>query len=347
MKFHFKIVSTALLLGGVAAACFLKWGRGAKTGLEVIPRENRLGTVRSGDVLDFDLQIKNHASTEVRITDLRANCGCTQLDLQDNDLSPGETTRLKGSLDSMGRLGEFGSEISITGLDAHGKRCLARVAVKAKAVKAFTVFPSHVQENVDITQAPWSATLAVQRGELDLDWDNLQAEAGPLSCEVRKISDREFVVSVADSVKAVSLGSNRLTLALTPCFKGKSIAQEKTEIPILLQCSHPDFDIAPASIYLGKQAVGKTVEGEIKLRPAGHAAWKIKSVLPAAPSKAVSLVGQVDPGGTSVRYRCKLLQEGTVQEKLELVFENTDTHATYKRSVAISGLSGDVKNSAP
>lgn len=73
-----------------------------------------LGTLTQGELIEYDLEIKNTGEGQLILTDVRASCGCTvSKDWPREAIPPGEKGIIKVSFNSEGKSGHSESTISI------------------------------------------------------------------------------------------------------------------------------------------------------------------------------------------------------------------------------------------
>ena len=64
-----------------------------------------LGTVKSGEVIEYQLGVRNTDSAAMVILDVTSSCGCTALDFDDAPIMPGDTGFVTIQYDSKGESG--------------------------------------------------------------------------------------------------------------------------------------------------------------------------------------------------------------------------------------------------
>jgi len=63
------------------------------------------GSITQGDVVVHDFVVKNTGDQKVVIEKVKASCGCTAVAPEKNELEPGDSTSIKVSFNSHGRMG--------------------------------------------------------------------------------------------------------------------------------------------------------------------------------------------------------------------------------------------------
>lgn len=67
--------------------------------------EYSFGDINPGDKVLHNFTITNSGGDLLKITDVRASCGCTAAKPEKNELKPGESTQIKVEFNSQGRKG--------------------------------------------------------------------------------------------------------------------------------------------------------------------------------------------------------------------------------------------------
>ncbi len=66
---------------------------------------HNFGTITQGEVVNYNFEISNDGTGELKIEQVRASCGCTAAQPAKNTLKPGEKTSIKVEFNSADRLG--------------------------------------------------------------------------------------------------------------------------------------------------------------------------------------------------------------------------------------------------
>ncbi len=64
------------------------------------------GTITEGSIVKHNYEIENVGDSELKISQVRASCGCTAAQPAKNELKPGEKTEIQVEFDSANRLGQ-------------------------------------------------------------------------------------------------------------------------------------------------------------------------------------------------------------------------------------------------
>ena len=73
--------------------------------ISVLHSEYNFGDINSGDKVSYNFTLTNSGGDLLKITDVRASCGCTAAKPEKNELKPGESTQIKVEFNSQGRKG--------------------------------------------------------------------------------------------------------------------------------------------------------------------------------------------------------------------------------------------------
>ena len=73
--------------------------------ISVLHSEYSFGDINQGDKVSHNFTITNSGGDLLKITDVRASCGCTAAKPEKNELKPGESTQIKVEFNSQGRKG--------------------------------------------------------------------------------------------------------------------------------------------------------------------------------------------------------------------------------------------------
>jgi hypothetical protein len=77
------------------------------------PMAYDFGDIVQDSVVTYHFVITNEGGDLLKITNVSASCGCTAVMPEKNELKPGESTNIKVSFDSKGRLGKQSKIITI------------------------------------------------------------------------------------------------------------------------------------------------------------------------------------------------------------------------------------------
>ncbi|HEX2869482.1 MAG TPA: DUF1573 domain-containing protein [Ignavibacteriales bacterium] len=87
----------------------------------VKPLSYDMGDIKQGDKVTKIYNIKNEGRSTLKITDVRASCGCTAAKPAKTELLPGESTGLEVTFNSTGRSGKQNKTVYIETNDPAGK----------------------------------------------------------------------------------------------------------------------------------------------------------------------------------------------------------------------------------
>lgn len=83
--------------------------------------EHNFGDIMQGDEVSHSFIISNSGGDILKITDVRASCGCTAAQPDKKELKPGESTNLKVTFNSKGRVGPQLKTVYVTSNDNERK----------------------------------------------------------------------------------------------------------------------------------------------------------------------------------------------------------------------------------
>lgn len=89
--------------------------------ISVQPLEHNFGNIIQGEEVYHNFVITNSGGDILKIFDVRAACGCTAVQPDKKELKPGESTKLKVSFNSKGRVGPQLKPVYITSNDPDRK----------------------------------------------------------------------------------------------------------------------------------------------------------------------------------------------------------------------------------
>lgn len=79
------------------------------------------GDIMQDSVVTKIFVITNEGNDILKITDIKASCGCTAVVAGKKELNPGESTDIKVSFDSKGKLGKQNKTITVSTNDPNNK----------------------------------------------------------------------------------------------------------------------------------------------------------------------------------------------------------------------------------
>lgn len=72
------------------------------------------GTLKQGEIAKFEFLVSNTGDDLLKITNVRASCGCTAVAPDKNELAPGEGTKIKVEFNSTGKVGKQIKHINVS-----------------------------------------------------------------------------------------------------------------------------------------------------------------------------------------------------------------------------------------
>lgn len=91
------------------------------------------GKIKLGEVVDYWFVIKNTGKSSLIIRKVKASCGCTAAQPEQTEIAPGQSTRIKASFNSAGRMGQQHKTITVITNDP--KRSNITLSIKGEVIK--------------------------------------------------------------------------------------------------------------------------------------------------------------------------------------------------------------------
>ncbi len=91
------------------------------------------GKIKLGDVVDYWFIVKNTGKSTLIIRKVKASCGCTATQPEQTEIAPGQSTRIKASFNSAGRMGQQHKTITVITNDP--KRSNITLSIKGEVLK--------------------------------------------------------------------------------------------------------------------------------------------------------------------------------------------------------------------
>lgn len=91
----------------------------------------RLGRIRSGECIEYDMAVKNLSQEAFALTNVRSSCNCTMFDYSTAAIMPGDSTALQIRFDSQGYFGWMQKEVWLqTSLSTRGHCILLEIEIR-------------------------------------------------------------------------------------------------------------------------------------------------------------------------------------------------------------------------
>jgi len=90
--------------------------------------EYDFGNIEQGKMVEFNFMITNTGGDILKITDVRASCGCTAAKPDKSELKPGESTAIKVAFNSSGRLGAQQKYVYVVTSDPSNKEIRLKIS---------------------------------------------------------------------------------------------------------------------------------------------------------------------------------------------------------------------------
>lgn len=95
------------------------------------------GNIKEGEIVEHIFKFKNTGKSDLLITDAKGSCGCTVPDYKKEAIKPGESSEMKVSFNSSGKVGLQQKTVTIAANTATGNELLtikASVAPKSQGI---------------------------------------------------------------------------------------------------------------------------------------------------------------------------------------------------------------------
>lgn len=112
-------LAVTLALGTVVILLWSAPSDTARQPISLLPHEINLGSVPAGETRHFEASLRNNLHVPIRIGQLSTSCGCTQVRAAKLQLTPGESTVIKGTVRAGGSERTFQHHVLITTASPH------------------------------------------------------------------------------------------------------------------------------------------------------------------------------------------------------------------------------------
>lgn len=131
-----RIITLILILSSIMIA----QNKGPK--LSVSEDEHNFGNIKEGDVVEHDFILKNMGDEILKISKVRASCGCTAAKPDKNELAPGESTEVHVSFNSRGRSGKQSKYVYIMSNDPDTPQKRVKIMSNVLSDEAIEAIPN-------------------------------------------------------------------------------------------------------------------------------------------------------------------------------------------------------------
>lgn len=241
----------------------------SKPMIKVTPTVNDLGEVWLGDTVDCKFKIENTGSDILRISDVRASCGCTIPSLKKKVLKPGQVTNMSVVFKSEVDLQKSQETNKAVSILTNCEEGITHVGIKVKLKPRYVVTPSNISVS----------------GSSDSILDDMKREFAiefidSTSTQISNISESAKWMSVKELPgRKNEKGSNvkyfEMSLKSIPKLSGtiveniyvstNSIRYPKINIPICFEILG-EYEVLPQKIYLGVKKPGSKIQKQITIR---------------------------------------------------------------------------------
>ncbi|MCX7953968.1 MAG: DUF1573 domain-containing protein [Bacteroidales bacterium] len=89
--------------------------------------EYNFGTIKDGDVVEYNFKLKNEGKSDLIIRKVKASCGCTAVEPKEKIIKPGQSTSIYSKFDSRGRVGRQFKTITVITNDPNNAEITLRI----------------------------------------------------------------------------------------------------------------------------------------------------------------------------------------------------------------------------
>lgn len=95
----------------------LSYAQVAQPKLEIKQKSFDFGDIKQGKTVSHTFVLENSGNALLKITEVKATCGCTAAAPEKKELKPGESTKVEVKFNSAGRQGEQNKTVKISSND--------------------------------------------------------------------------------------------------------------------------------------------------------------------------------------------------------------------------------------
>jgi len=197
--------------------------------------------------------LRNPSSQTITVSAVQGSCACTSIELDEDTLPPGASTRLVATVRPGDRLGPFDSTVTVSWhtKDSNDAQT-SQVLIHSTAVTLLHRNPSSLA--LDSLQAAEKAkprTIQLTRGNATEKWDSLQVatSAPSLSATLAKKDADHYDLQVSLDTHSLPVGHFKGDLTLT-CLDGSKPLEPAITIPVSAKIIG-DLEAKPPTLYLG------------------------------------------------------------------------------------------------
>jgi hypothetical protein len=241
----------------------------ASDGLVLTPDRQHLGKIPRFEAKKFAFDVRNNSKSTMRVVNVERSCGCTKAVIQNEVLSPGQSTRLEGSLSSQDRSGEFESVIRLTALNDSGQQSW-EVKVGANAVTLLEHPELLDLGEAFLDEAPKSRRFVLKRGMEDTAWNELKVADESLESSLQRQENGDWILEVRAPHGGIA-GTFRRELKLECWRKGEGRPVAVYPVAAIWKAKSRHFQLHPSDAYLGVLEANEKKKVRLKVSGNGDA----------------------------------------------------------------------------
>lgn len=101
-------------------------------------KDFNFGTIKEGDLANFDYKLTNDGKTDLLIRKVKASCGCTAVTPSETIIKPGQSTTIKSTFNSTGKPGKQNKTITVITNDPDNSNVTLRITGDVEKVEQTT-----------------------------------------------------------------------------------------------------------------------------------------------------------------------------------------------------------------
>lgn len=290
-------VASFLLLPGLALRAQPLEGETAPTAaspeadtprIEVEPADLDLGDLPEGAVAEFVYTIRNTGQAPLEISNIKATCGCTDVEMKKTLLAPGEASELKGAFDSFHRLGRQVKTINFKTNDPRHKSMALKF--KAFVYQEIVVEPTYLMMKTVLSQVGAEKRVRIRAWTdppLEIKTIQVIDENQPVEVKVlsRTVDLREDDAASTGPLTVIELGVTVPKGAPITILNGKIKLETNNKVSPTLWIPFQgrisgDVYAKPTRVHFGAASPGATLTKVVTVSSSSHQPFSLDGVEP-------------------------------------------------------------------
>lgn len=272
-----------------SACCLLLLGNSLAASLVATPDDCDFGLIKSGEIKERSIEIKNTSRHPIDIAGLNKSCTCTYAEIDKSSLKPGEKGILKIKIQGSPQPAPMGAIVDVLWKEKGSDQkqsCRVNIRALVETVALLDVPLLSFESPVEISS---EAALHVRKGTSNAQWNSIAIESDLPSVKVKTSSESSgFLVQTSHKEDHI-IGTQKGKLRISFYNDGKKLPQELI-VPIVAKTSG-NLTIAPPTIYFGIVRQGKSPTKTLLLSSRN---LKIKDLQSSSPSVSVKVTNSTN-----------------------------------------------------